>query len=198
MKIQNTPLPGLMLIQTPVFHDERGCFLETFRANRHADLLGQDIQFVQDNCSRSHRGVLRGMHYQRSHPQGKLIRVSQGEIFDVAVDLRQRSPTFGRWHGVSLSACKAGDAAETQLWIPAGFAHGFLTLSEEAVVEYKCTDYYHPGDEACLRWNDPSVGIAWPACAAAPILSGKDRQGLTLTMLEQSGLLPAAGVSSTS
>ncbi|TEA77881.1 dTDP-4-dehydrorhamnose 3,5-epimerase [Allopusillimonas ginsengisoli] len=189
MKIQGTPLPGLMLIEVPVFHDERGFFLETFQASRYAALLGTDLQFVQDNCSRSRQGVLRGMHYQREYPQGKLLRVIHGKVFDVAVDLRRDSPTFGHWHGTTLSACQH-NATETQLWVPAGFAHGFLVLSEDAVVEYKCTAYYHPGDEVCLRWDDADVGILWPECPAGPILSGKDTQGMTLAVLKQSGLLP--------
>lgn len=190
MKTHSTSLPGLMLIETPVFHDERGFFIETFQATRYAALLGDEAHFVQDNCSRSCLGTLRGMHYQHTRPQGKLLRVSQGQVFDVAVDLRRTSPTFGQWHGTMLSACGEDDAYEMQLWVPGGFAHGFLAMSDNAVLEYKCTTYYHPEDEVCLRWNDAKIGIDWPACPTHLILSDKDKQGMTLTMLEQAGLLP--------
>lgn len=180
--------------------------------------------FVQDNCSYSHQGVLRGMHYQVSHPQGKLVRVVQGQVFDVVVDVRPASPTFGRWHGFTMTACSMRQSAnidgsdahdaqatqvtqvtqvapatqaapasaqpyvETQLWIPPGFAHGFLVLSEHAMVEYKCSQPYRPDDEACLKWDDEEVGIAWPPCQ--PLLSAKDQRGLSLKTLRATGRLP--------
>ncbi len=206
MMVLDTPLPGLKRIETPVFHDDRGFFLETFRASSYASLLGSGVAFVQDNFSYSRHGVLRGMHYQVKQPQGKLVRVVYGQVFDVVVDMRPASPTFGRWHGINLSACAAGQngnigggsaqtpaataqpSVETQLWIPPGFAHGFLVLSDHAMVEYKCTQTYQPDDEACLKWDDDEVGIAWPFCQ--PILSEKDQRGLSLKTLRATGRLP--------
>src|SRR5690606_1685568 len=153
----------------------------------------ESTRFVQNNRSYSRQGVLRGLHYQIAHPQGKLVQVSQGKVFDVAVDLRPDSPTFGQWDGLMLAAepvasQEQGMLVLSQLWIPPGFAHGFLVLSESATVEYQCTDYYHPDDEACLRWDDPEVGIDWPG--DNPILSERDRQGHTLKALQQAGRLP--------
>ncbi|NLV30746.1 MAG: dTDP-4-dehydrorhamnose 3,5-epimerase [Acidobacteria bacterium] len=168
-----TAIEGLVEIQPHVFADARGYFLETWSER---DL---PIRFVQDNESRSHRGVLRGLHFQRTHPQGKLVRAVAGEVFDVAVDLRPGSPTRGNWHGVTLSGER-----HNQFYIPPGFAHGFLVLSEEAVFAYKCTDFYHPEDEGGIAWNDPDLGIAWPDSGVAPILSEKDRRYPTLRELE--------------
>lgn len=198
MKVLDTRLPGVKRIEPAVHTDDRGHFLESYQARRYAELLGAPVNFVQDNCSRSRKGVLRGLHYQVRHPQGKLIRVSQGAVFDVAVDLRPDSPTFGQWEGLVLEAERYAPlagyaAAPSQLWIPPGFAHGFLVLSESATVDYKCTDYYHPEDEACLRWDDPDLAIAWPQ--ADPILSDRDRQGDTLKALQRAGRLPATGTS---
>lgn len=198
MKVLDTRLPGVKRIEPAVHTDDRGHFLESYQARRYAQLLGAPVNFVQDNCSRSRKGVLRGLHYQVRHPQGKLIRVSQGAVFDVAVDLRPDSPTFGQWEGLVLEAepyaPRAGyAAAPSQLWVPPGFAHGFLVLSESATVDYKCTDYYHPEDEACLRWDDPDLAIAWPQ--ADPILSDRDRQGDTLKALQRAGRLPVTGTS---
>ncbi len=156
MKITETKLPGVLLIEPKVFGDERGFFLENFNAKRYAD-IGIVGNFVQDNHSRSSKGVLRGLHFQKQFPQGKLVFLTRGTVFDVAVDIRKDSPTFGQW---------------VQFYIPPGFAHGFCVLSEIADFHYKCTDYYHPEDEGSLRWNDPDVGIAWEL--ADPILSPKD------------------------
>lgn len=193
MKVLDTPLPGLKQIRVPVYRDDRGCFLETFQAARYAHVLGPDVSFVQDNCSHSRRGVLRGLHYQVRQPQGKLIRVVLGRVFDVVVDVRPASPAFGRWHGVMLTGADGDDEAgaspaETQLWVPPGFAHGFLVLSDHAIVEYKCTQPYRPDDEACLAWDDIDVAIAWPPCQ--PLLSEKDQRGLSLQALRQAGRLP--------
>lgn len=198
MKVLDTRLPGVKRIEPAVHTDDRGHFLESYQARRYAQLLGAPVNFVQDNCSRSRKGVLRGLHYQVRHPQGKLIRVSQGAVFDVAVDLRPDSPTFGQWEGLVLEAEPYAPrtgyaAAPSQLWVPPGFAHGFLVLSESATVDYKCTDYYHPEDEACLRWDDPDLAIAWPQ--ADPILSDRDRQGDTLKALQRAGRLPVTGTS---
>lgn len=198
MRVLDTRLPGVKRIEPAVHADDRGHFLESYQARRYAELLGAQVHFVQDNCSYSRKGVLRGLHYQVDHPQGKLIRVSQGAIFDVAVDLRPDSATFGQWEGMVLSAeqysPQGGYAASpSQLWIPPGFAHGFLVLSDSATVDYKCTDYYHPEDETCLRWDDPDLAIAWPQ--SDPILSDRDRQGDTLRVLRQAGRLPVAAAS---
>ncbi|MDF1752195.1 MAG: dTDP-4-dehydrorhamnose 3,5-epimerase [Verrucomicrobiales bacterium] len=170
MKITETKLPGVLEIEPQVFGDERGFFVETFHVERYRELVGIDLAFVQDNHSRSDKGILRGMHFQRNHPQGKLVRCVQGEVFDVAVDINRESPTFGNWVGVYLS----GDNKK-QLYIPPGYAHGFQVVSDSADFEYKCTDYYHPEDEGCLKWDDPDVGIEWPL--NSPTISPKDRDG---------------------
>jgi dTDP-4-dehydrorhamnose 3,5-epimerase len=175
VRVTATELAGLLLIEPEVHRDGRGFFLETWREEYYRP-LGVDLPFVQDNHSRSRRGVLRGLHYQVETPQGKLVRVAAGEIFDVAVDVRRSSPTFGRWLGVRLS-----DTDHRQLWIPPGFAHGFYVLSESADVTYKCTAPYRPADEYCLRWNDPAIGIDWPlAPDAPPVVSPRDAAGVPL------------------
>lgn len=168
MDIVNEPLPGLLIIQPKVFEDARGFFLETWQKETF-QTLGVDDDFVQDNWSRSEKGVLRGLHYQVNHPQGKLISVRTGSVYDVAVDIRPGSPTFGKWHGEVLS-----EENKLQIYVPPGFAHGFCVLSETADFTYKCTDYYHPEDEAGIRWNDPELAIQWPI--SAPLVSGKDQK----------------------
>ena len=177
MRIEETSLPGVLLLEPKVFGDARGFFLETFRRQTF-EQAGIPGEFVQDNLSQSCRGTLRGLHYQIRNPQGKLVQVFAGEIFDVAVDLRKNSPTFGRWTGATLS----GDN-HLQLWIPPGFAHGFCVLSESALMFYKCTDTYHPEHERTLMWNDPGVGIDWPL-NGEPVLSEKDQRGLPFDQLE--------------
>jgi dTDP-4-dehydrorhamnose 3,5-epimerase len=167
MNVLQTKLKGCVIIEPKVFGDERGFFLETFQAERYRDLAGIDLPFVQDNHSRSTQGVLRGLHFQKNKPQGKLVRVVRGEVFDVAVDIRRDSPSFGQWEGVILS-----EENKRQFWVPPGFAHGFLVLSETADFEYKCTDYYDPTDEGSLIWNDPDLAISWPT--PKPQLSTKD------------------------
>jgi dTDP-4-dehydrorhamnose 3,5-epimerase len=169
-----TQLPEVLILEPKVFGDARGFFFESFNARDFAQATGLDVQFVQDNHSKSAQGVLRGLHYQIQHPQGKLVRVTQGEVFDVAVDLRRSSPNFGRWDGVILSADN-----KRQLWIPPGFAHGFVTLSESAEFLYKTTDYWYPEHERSLLWNDPTVGIVWPM-TTAPLLAAKDAKAQTL------------------
>lgn len=176
MQIIETAIPDVKIIQPKVFGDERGFFIETFEKNRYREMLGIDSDFVQDNHSRSQKGVLRGLHFQTENPQGKLVRCVRGEVFDVAVDIRPGSPTFGKWAGVLLN-----EDNKTQFWIPPGLAHGFAVLSETADFEYKCTDFYNPEAEGCLIWNDPAVGIEWPL--QNPLLSAKDRQGKTLEEL---------------
>jgi len=161
-----------------VFGDSRGFFFESFNARVFAEATGLQLDFVQDNHSRSARHVLRGMHFQVNRPQGKLVRVVRGEVFDVAVDIRRDSPTFGRWVGERLS-----ETNQRQLWVPPGLAHGFLVLSESADFLYKTTDYYDPASERCLAWNDPTVRIDWPLEGQAPALSGKDQAGLALESL---------------
>lgn len=178
MTITQTVLPGVLLVEPRVFGDERGFFFESFNARQWQVLTGHPSSFVQDNHSASGRGVLRGLHYQLRQPQGKLVRVVAGEVFDVAVDLRRSSPTFGRWHGVRLSA-----ENKRQLWIPAGFAHGFLVMSEVAELLYKTTDYYAPEWERTVRWDDPELAIAWPL-AGPPTLSTKDTAGSFLREAE--------------
>lgn len=166
METEHTAIEGVIVIKPQVHGDARGFFVESWQRERYA-AVGIDLPFVQDNHSRSTKGVLRGMHFQRHHPQGKLVYVSLGTIFDVVVDIRPGSATFGRWTGVTLDAER-----QHQLWVPPGLAHGFLALSETVHLHYKCTDFYRPGDEGSLRWNDPDIGIAWPC--AAPALSPKD------------------------
>lgn len=178
MRVINTKIDGVKVIQPKVFGDARGFFLETFEKKRYQEILDIDLDFVQDNHSRSARGVLRGLHFQRINPQGKLVRVVRGEVFDVAVDIRPESPTYGTWEGVSLS-----EENKTQFWIPPGLAHGFVVLSDTADFEYKCTDYYNPAHEGCLLWNDPVIGIEWPI--GAPLLSEKDKLGKLLKELGQ-------------
>lgn len=166
-----TALAQVLILEPKVFGDARGFFLESFNARDFAQATGLSVDFVQDNHSKSAKGVLRGLHYQIQHPQGKLVRVVQGEVFDVAVDMRQSSPTLGRWVGVHLSADN-----HRQLWVPPGFAHGFLVLSESAEFLYKTTDYWFPEHERSLLWSDPQLGIAWPV-DAAPVLAAKDQAG---------------------
>lgn len=184
MKFHSTDMPGVILVEPRVFRDERGFFLETYQQLKFAE-GGIDVRFVQDNHSRSSRGTLRGLHLQRTRVQGKLIRAVQGEIYDVAVDVRRGSPTYKRWLGVTLSAENFH-----QLYIPPGFAHGFCVVSETAEIEYKCTDYYAPEDELTVLWNDPALGIEWPV--ADPLLSAKDRVGKRLDEIED--LLPRYGI----
>jgi dTDP-4-dehydrorhamnose 3,5-epimerase len=176
MKINVIPtsLPEVKIIEPKVFADERGFFLESFNAQEFAQALGDVVEFVQDNHSLSAKGVLRGLHYQIEHPQAKLVRVVGGEVFDVAVDIRASSPTFGKWAGARLSA-----ANKRQMWIPAGFAHGFVVLSETAEVLYKTTDYWFAQHERCLLWNDPQIGIEWPI-EGEPVLAAKDSAGKQL------------------
>ena len=171
MKATPLAIPDVILIEPKVFGDERGFFFESFNQAQFEQAIGKSVQFVQDNHSRSAKHVLRGLHYQTEQPQGKLVRVVQGEVFDVAVDLRKRSKTFGQWVGEILSA-----ENKRQLWIPEGFAHGFVVLSDTAEFLYKTTDYYAPAHERCILWNDETLAIHWPA-GIQPILSAKDAQG---------------------
>ncbi|GAB2890584.1 dTDP-4-dehydrorhamnose 3,5-epimerase [Uliginosibacterium flavum] len=172
MNVIQGELPGLLILEPKVFGDERGFFMESFNEKTFTEATGVKVHFVQDNHSRSQRGVLRGLHYQLQQPQGKLVRVVDGRVFDVAVDLRRSSPTFGKWQGVELSA-----ENNRQFWVPAGFAHGFVVLSESADFLYKTTDYYAPEYERCLAWNDPIVGVKWPLDGIEPALSAKDQAG---------------------
>ena len=172
MKVTPTSLPEVLLIEPKVFGDQRGFFFESFNQKAFNDATGLDAKFVQDNHSRSTKGVLRGLHYQIQQPQGKLVRVVRGSVFDVAVDIRKSSAHFGRWVGVELS-----EENHRQLWVPPGFAHGFLVTSDTADFLYKTTDYYAPEFERCLAWNDPGVGVEWPLAGNAPQLSGKDQAG---------------------
>ncbi|CRM12273.1 MULTISPECIES: dTDP-4-dehydrorhamnose 3,5-epimerase [Pseudomonas] len=174
MNVSATELPGVLIIEPKVFGDERGFFYESFNARDFAKATGLQQQFVQDNHSRSQQGVLRGLHYQVEHPQGKLVRVTAGEVLDVAVDIRQSSPAFGKWAGVRLSANNS-----RQLWIPPGFAHGFVVLSDYAEFLYKTTDYYTPSSERCIRWDDADLNIDWQL-NGPPILSVKDQNGKSL------------------
>lgn len=171
MNIIPTELPEVLIVDPKVFGDDRGFFLESFNQRLWQELTGLETTFVQDNHSRSTKGVLRGIHYQIQQPQGKLVRVVAGEVFDVAVDLRRSSPTFGRWVGVVLSS-----ENKRQLWVPAGFGHGFVVVSESADFLYKTTDYYSPEHERCIRWDDPDIGINWPE-GIEPKLSAKDAVG---------------------
>jgi len=175
VRLTPTELPDVMVIEPAVFEDPRGFFMETWHAEKFR-AAGLDRAFVQDNHSGSVRNALRGLHYQLGRPQGKLVRVVAGEIFDVAVDLRRSSPTFGRWTGMTLSA-----ANRLQLWVPEGFAHGYYVTSERAEVIYKCTDVYVPEEERTLRWDDPDVGIEWPLGSEPPVVSAKDAKGLAFT-----------------
>lgn len=179
MNVIKTVLPGVVIIEPKVFGDERGFFLETFQQQRYRDLAGIELEFVQDNHSRSAQGVLRGLHFQKTKPQGKLVRVVTGEVYDVAVDINPASPTYGQYAGVILSA-----ENKKQFWVPPGYAHGFVVLSEFADFEYKCTDYYDPSDEGSLIWNDADVGIEWPV--DNPTLSAKDSTAPTLKELKLS------------
>ncbi len=174
-----TAIPEVLVLEPKVFGDARGFFYESFNARDFAQATGLNTHFVQDNHSKSAKGVLRGLHYQIQHPQGKLVRVVQGEVFDVAVDLRQSSPTFGQWVGVTLSADN-----HKQLWVPPGFAHGFVVLSELAEFLYKTTDYWHPDHERSLLWNDPTVGIQWPI-DFEPQLAAKDAAGKVFAEAEK-------------
>ena len=175
MKITKAVIPEVLIFEPTIHQDDRGYFMETFRKS-FFDRFSLDISFVQDNQSLSKRGTLRGLHYQLKYPQGKLVRVLKGEIFDVAVDLRRDSPSFGRWLGEVLSA-----ENRKQLWIPPRFAHGFLVLSETAEMSYKCTDYFHPEDDHSLLWNDPDIAIKWPHVDGDILVSEKDRAGTLLT-----------------
>ncbi|MCX8596154.1 MULTISPECIES: dTDP-4-dehydrorhamnose 3,5-epimerase [unclassified Gilliamella] len=176
MHVIETKIPDVKIINPKVFGDQRGFFLETFEQKRYQEKLEINLTFVQDNHSRSQKNVLRGLHFQKQNPQGKLVRVVRGEVFDVAVDIRKDSLTYGKWVGVLLS-----EENKSQLWIPPGLAHGFLVLSDIADFEYKCTNYYDPNSEGCLLWNDPTVNITWPI--STPILSEKDKLGKTLQEL---------------
>lgn len=178
MRAIETPLAGVLVLEPRVFGDERGYFFESWNRERFSKLVGRDVDFVQDNHSMSLRSVLRGMHYQVGQPQGKLVRAISGEVFDVAVDLRRSSPTFGRWHGELLSSQN-----RRMMWIPEGFAHGFVVLSEAAEFLYKSTDYYAPAQERVLLWNDPDVGIAWPL-EGEPVLKPRDAEGARLAEAE--------------
>ena len=178
MQVIQTAIPEVLIIEPQVYGDERGFFFESFNQQKFEALTGVKTDFVQDNHSRSAANVLRGLHYQIQQPQGKLVRVVAGEVFDVAVDLRRQSATFGKWVGVNLSA-----ENKRQLWVPAGFAHGFLVLKEGTEFLYKTTDYYAPQYERCIRWNDLEIGIEWPL-AADPVLSAKDQLGLDFSQAE--------------
>lgn len=177
MKVVETSLKDCVIIEPKVFGDERGFFLETFQAKRYAD-VGIDLPFVQDNYSRSQKNVLRGLHFQKTKPQGKLVHVKRGEVFDVAVDIRPDSSTYGQWEGVILS-----EENKKQLWVPPGFAHGFLVLTDTADFVYKCTDYYDPSDEGSIIWNDPDINIKWPI--KDPILSEKDKIASNFASLQK-------------
>jgi dTDP-4-dehydrorhamnose 3,5-epimerase len=179
LKVVETALPGVLIIKPRVFGDSRGFFIESYQVERYRE-AGIELPFVQDNHSRSGKGVLRGLHFQRTRPQGKLVRVSRGAVWDVAVDVNPRSPTFGRYVGTELN-----DENHHQLWVPPGYAHGFCVLSDFADFEYKCTDLYFPEDEGALLWNDPDVNIPWPV--ENPLLSAKDRGNPTLRELAHEG-----------
>ena len=172
MQVRPTAIPDVVVVEPQVFGDARGFFFESFNQRRFEAAIGRPAPFVQDNHSRSGRNVLRGLHYQLPHPQGKLVRVVLGEVFDVAVDLRRGSPTFRRWVGEVLSA-----ENKRQMWVPEGFAHGFLVLSDAAEFLYKTTDYYHPESDHCIRWDDPDLAIAWPLAGATPVVAAKDAAG---------------------
>ena len=180
MRALPTAIEGVLVVEPKVFRDDRGWFMESYNQRLFQELAGQDVRFVQDNHSRSSRGVLRGLHYQLPpHAQGKLVRVIRGAVFDVAVDMRKESPTFARWVGVELSA-----ENQRQCWIPVGCAHGFLVVSDVAELLYKTTDYYAPQSEASVRWDDPDLAIAWPAIGHAPLLSAKDAMAPALAQAQ--------------
>ena len=178
MKVERSSIAEVLLLEPKVFGDARGFFYESYNRQSFAQATGLDVEFVQDNHSRSSRNVLRGLHYQLRQPQGKLVRVTAGEIWDVVVDLRRSSASFGRWTGVTLGA-----ETRRMLWVPAGFAHGFVVLSEYAEVQYKTTDYYAPEHERSLLWNDPALAISWPL-AGEPVMTGKDRRGMPLAVAD--------------
>lgn len=178
MRVMPTAIPDVRVIEPQAFEDERGFFMESWNAARFAG-AGLDLTFVQDNHSRSMAGVLRGIHYQLTRPQGKLVRVVAGRAFDVAVDLRRSSPTFGRWVGVELSA-----GNRRMLWLPPGFGHGFLTMEDGTDLLYKCSDFHAPDDERCICWDDPDIAVAWPLGGMTPVLSSRDRAGLRLAEAE--------------
>ena len=178
MNVIQTGIPDVLILEPKVFGDERGFFFESYNQREFAEKTGSDVRFVQDNHSRSTRNVLRGLHYQIRQPQGKLVRVTAGEAYDVAVDIRRGSPSFGKWTALRLSA-----ENKRMLWIPAGFAHGFLVTSDHAEFSYKTTDYWAPQHERCIAWNDPQLNIPWPL-QGEPVLSAKDRLGLALAAAE--------------
>jgi dTDP-4-dehydrorhamnose 3,5-epimerase len=178
MQVVQTAIPDVLILEPKVFGDDRGFFFESFNQQTFQSLIGVNAHFVQDNHSKSAANVLRGLHYQIEQAQGKLVRVTAGEVFDVAVDIRCQSATFGKWVGVLLSA-----ENKRQMWIPPGFAHGFVVLKDNTEFLYKTTDYYAPQHERCIRWDDPAIGIEWPI-TQQPILSGKDQQGIELTQAE--------------
>jgi dTDP-4-dehydrorhamnose 3,5-epimerase len=180
MKALHTSIDGVLLLEPTVFGDERGFFMESFNQKTFNGVIGHQVTFVQDNHSRSKRGVLRGLHYQLPpHAQGKLVRVSQGSAFDVAVDLRRSSPTYGKWVGFELSG-----ENQRQLWLPPGMAHGFYVISESADFLYKTTDFYNSSTERCILWNDPLLGIAWPDLGVDPVISAKDAAGVAFVESE--------------
>jgi dTDP-4-dehydrorhamnose 3,5-epimerase len=179
MKIKPTSIADVLILEPKIFGDSRGFFLESFNSKVFDEAVGHHVEFVQDNHSRSGRGVLRGLHYQVEQPQGKLVRVTRGAVFDVAVDIRKSSATFGQWVGVELT-----EDNNKQLWVPAGMAHGFLVLSEVADFQYKTTDYYAPAHERAIAWDDPALGIDWPIQGMTPTLSSKDMAGLCLDAAE--------------
>ncbi|ABM05145.1 dTDP-4-dehydrorhamnose 3,5-epimerase [Psychromonas ingrahamii 37] len=181
MKIIETKIPDVKIIEPAVFGDERGFFMETWNQKLfEKEVTGKPTLFVQDNHSKSKKGILRGLHYQTENTQGKLVRVISGEVFDVAVDIRKSSATFGQWVGVTLS-----EENKRQLWVPEGFAHGFLVTSDEAEFVYKCTDYYNPTSEVSILWNDPDIGIEWPIKEEVPLLSEKDKNAKLLKMISR-------------
>jgi len=175
MNVIKSSIEGVLILEPKVFGDARGFFMESFNQQNFDEAIGQHVDFVQDNHSRSAKGVLRGLHYQIEQPQGKLVRCVRGAVFDVAIDIRRSSPTFSRWVGVELS-----EDNHRQLWVPVGFAHGFLVLSETADFLYKTTDYYAPLHERCIAWDDPAIGIDWPVTGETPRLSAKDQAGSAL------------------
>ncbi|MBS1208651.1 MAG: rfbC [Proteobacteria bacterium] len=179
MNVIQGELPGVLILEPKVFGDARGFFMESYNEKTFTEATGLKLNFVQDNHSRSQRGVLRGLHYQMLQPQGKLVRVVSGRVWDVAVDMRRSSPTFGKWQGVELTA-----ENNRQFWVPAGFAHGFVVLSDSADFLYKTTDYYAPEHERCLAWNDPVVGVQWPLEGITPQLSAKDQVGQRFVQCE--------------